>query len=263
MHAGPADGGTHCGSVSDRRGGRTRTQAAGAAQAAFSEIAIMKRKSFLPFSSSCRVFVGGLAGVKALQIKKLIAAGKAFVPPPETVSTAVAREEKWQGILTAIGSITAVQGVTVTPEIPGTVREIAFESGAVVAKGDLLVRLDTSSEEAQLRASKRRSSWPRLNLTASRKSADGQHGFAVGTGRRRGRREAVPGQRRRDPRHDREEDHPRAVRRAAGHPPGQPGPVPGHGQTDRLAPVARRRCMRISRCRSRSWPGSRPACACG
>ena len=66
--------------------------------------------------------IGGLAGVKALQIKKLIDGGKAFVQPPESVSSAVAHEEKWQDSLTAIGSIAAVQGVTVTPEIPGVVR---------------------------------------------------------------------------------------------------------------------------------------------
>ena len=56
--------------------------------------------------------------------------------------------------------MTAVQGVTVTPDIPGIAREIAFESGAVVSKGDLLVRLDTSAEEAQLRALEARKNWP-------------------------------------------------------------------------------------------------------
>ena len=112
--------------------------------------------------------LGGLAGVKALQFKKLMAAGKSFAPPPETVSSAVVREEKWQGTLTAIGSITAVQGVTVTPEIPGIIREIAFESGAVVSKGDLLVRLDTSLEEAQLRALEAQEELARLNLARER-----------------------------------------------------------------------------------------------
>jgi len=112
--------------------------------------------------------LGGLAGVKALQFKRLIAAGKSFAPPPESVSAAVAREEKWQGTLTAIGSIIAVQGVTVTPEIPGIVHEITFESGAVVSKGDLLVRLDTSLEEAQLRALEAQEELARLNLTRER-----------------------------------------------------------------------------------------------
>lgn len=93
-----------------------------------------------------------LAGVKVWQIRTLVAAGQAFVPPPETVSTTVVHEEKWPDTLTAVGSISAKQGVTISPEIAGTVSEIAFESGAVVAKGDLLVRLNTSLEEAQLRA---------------------------------------------------------------------------------------------------------------
>jgi membrane fusion protein (multidrug efflux system) len=70
--------------------------------------------------------------------------------------------------LTAIGSVTAVQGVSVTTEIPGTVRDIAFESGAVVAKGDLLVRLDTSSEEAQLRALEAQVDWARLTFQRQR-----------------------------------------------------------------------------------------------
>ena len=98
------------------------------------------------------VVAGGLVGIKALQIAKLAEIGKTYAPPPESVATATVREENWQGTLTAIGSITAIQGVTITPEIAGTVTEIAFESGAVVTKGDLLVRLDTSAEEAQLRA---------------------------------------------------------------------------------------------------------------
>jgi len=105
-----------------------------------------------------------LGGTKGLQIKTLIAAGKAFTQPPETVSSAVVHEEKWQGTLTAIGSITAVQGVTITPELAGTVREINFESGAVVAKGDLLVKLDTSSEEAQLRSLEAQVQWAKVSL---------------------------------------------------------------------------------------------------
>src|ERR1035438_7190948 len=109
--------------------------------------------------------LGGLAGVKALQFKKLIAAGKGFVPPPECVSAAVVREDKWQDSLTAIGSVTAVQGVTVTL---GIAREIAFESGAVVTNGALLVRLDTSSEAAQLHALEAQEELARLNVARER-----------------------------------------------------------------------------------------------
>lgn len=110
------------------------------------------------------VILGGLAGVKVMQIKTLIAFGKTYAPPPETVSPFAAREEKWPNTLAAIGSIAAVQGITVTPELAGTVKQIAFESGAVVAKGDLLVQLDTSSEEAQLRGVAAQQEWDAINL---------------------------------------------------------------------------------------------------
>jgi membrane fusion protein (multidrug efflux system) len=114
------------------------------------------------------VIVGALVGIKFLEIQKMGAAQKTMVMPPETISSAVAREEKWQNTLTAIGSITAVQGVTVSTEIPGTIREIAFESGTIVSKGALLVRLDTSSEEAQLRAIEAQVELARLNAVRER-----------------------------------------------------------------------------------------------
>lgn len=110
------------------------------------------------------LIAGALSGIKALQIKTLAEAGKSFAPPPESVAVATVQPEEWQGTLTAIGSITAIQGVTITPEIAGTVSEISFESGAVVNKGDLLVRLDTSSEEAQLRAIDAQSDLAKINL---------------------------------------------------------------------------------------------------
>lgn len=110
------------------------------------------------------VIAGGLAGIKVLQIKKLIASAATMAPPPEAVSTFVARQTNWPVTLNAIASLTAVQGVTITPEIAGAVREIAFESGANVQKGDLLVRLNTASEEAQLSALQAQVQLAKVNL---------------------------------------------------------------------------------------------------
>jgi len=126
----------------------------------------MKRRILLAALGVALVFLV-LAGVKALQIRKL-----ATTPPPpmfESVSPAIAKREKWQRSLSAIGSVTAVQGINVTTELAGTVKEIAFESGGVVAKGDLLVRLDTSLEEAQLRAAEAQMEWARVSLERARK----------------------------------------------------------------------------------------------
>jgi membrane fusion protein (multidrug efflux system) len=111
---------------------------------------------------------GGLGGVKFMQIKTLLGGVKAMATPPESVSSAIVREEKWQSTLSAIGSIAAVQGVSVTAEIPGLVSEIPFESGAVVSKGDILARLDTSSEAAQLRALEAQVELARITLVRTR-----------------------------------------------------------------------------------------------
>jgi membrane fusion protein, multidrug efflux system len=110
-----------------------------------------------------------LGGIKARQISSMIAFGKTFMPPPETVSTAVTRAEQWHDSLAAVGSITAEQGVTVAPEIAGTVSEIDFESGASVNTGDLLLKLDASSEEAQWRSAQAQADLARLNAERTRK----------------------------------------------------------------------------------------------
>jgi membrane fusion protein (multidrug efflux system) len=91
-----------------------------------------------------------LADIKALQIQKMTSTSPPL--PVATVTSAVVQEEDWAPTLSSVGSISPVQGAVISTEVPGTVAEVPFESGALVKKGDLLVRLDTSSEEAQLRS---------------------------------------------------------------------------------------------------------------
>lgn len=115
--------------------------------------------------------VGALVGTKAMQFKKL--ASSPWVQPPETIASAVVHPETWETTIEAVGSIDAVQGVTVTPEVSGTVSEIAFESGGMVQKGDLLLKLDTSTEEAQLKAAQAQLEWAQVSVERARKlSAD-------------------------------------------------------------------------------------------
>ncbi len=72
--------------------------------------------------------------------------------PPTTVTSATVMQGDWAPMLTAVGSIAPVQGATISAELPGMVSEILFESGRPVKKGDLLVKLDASAEQAQLRS---------------------------------------------------------------------------------------------------------------
>ncbi len=100
------------------------------------------------------VVVAILVGVKAGQIVTMVRAGESFVPPPQAVTSAKVQSAEWEAARTAVGTLVAVEGVTLAAEVPGRVREIAFQSGATVRRGEVLVRLDTSAEEAQLAAAK-------------------------------------------------------------------------------------------------------------
>jgi membrane fusion protein, multidrug efflux system len=110
------------------------------------------------------VVIGILGGIKGLQIDRMIAQGSQMVPLPEPVTTAVARTEAWESVLTSVGSLAAVQGVTVTAELAGKIVNIAFKPGTLARAGDLLVQQDTSSEEAQLRATEATVALAKLNL---------------------------------------------------------------------------------------------------
>lgn len=98
--------------------------------------------------------VFGMYHVKVTQILGMKAAADAgaFIPPPPAVTTMVVQPSQWQPSLHAIGSIEAVQGTNVSADLPGIVKEINFESGKTVKKGDILVRLVTEQEQAQLEA---------------------------------------------------------------------------------------------------------------
>jgi membrane fusion protein (multidrug efflux system) len=115
--------------------------------------------------------VAFLLGTKVLQFKKM--AATPFVPPPETVATAKVEAVQWQASQDAIGTLVAVRGVTLGAEVAGTVREINFDSGAYVKKGQVLVKLDTSTEEAQLAAAHADASLAKLNLERALKLSEG------------------------------------------------------------------------------------------
>src|SRR5216117_544041 len=119
------------------------------------------------------VAVGGLialvviiVGIKALQIGKMMSTP--MVMPPTTVTSAPVKEEDWAPTLSAVGSISAVQGAVVSSELGGVVSEIAFENGAAAKKGDLLVQLDASAEEAQFHSAEADLQLARADLERSR-----------------------------------------------------------------------------------------------
>jgi len=143
---------------------------------------VAKSISNLPMQSNARprrrgravgIAIGLLAailvfafGIKALQIRKMMSTQ--MVMPPTTVSSATVKEEDWAPTLSAVGSISAVQGTVVSSELGGVVSQIAFENGGTAKKGDLLVQLDASAEEAQLKSAEADLELARSDLQRSR-----------------------------------------------------------------------------------------------
>ena len=107
-----------------------------------------------------------LVGLKAMQIAKMM--GSPMVMPLTTVSSVVVKEEDWAPKLSAVGSVSAVQGAVVSTELGGVVSKIAFENGSTAKKGDLLMQLDTSAEEAQLHSAEADLALARADVERSR-----------------------------------------------------------------------------------------------
>jgi membrane fusion protein (multidrug efflux system) len=107
-------------------------------------------KRFVIMLSLVLLLFAALAFVKYKQFQAGMAMKAMFAPPPATVTTLVAKPQTWEPVLSAIGAMKAVNGVTVSTDLAGVVSEIHFESGAAAKKGDLLLKLDTRQEDAQL-----------------------------------------------------------------------------------------------------------------
>jgi membrane fusion protein, multidrug efflux system len=110
------------------------------------------------------VFIAGLGFLKVRQFQAMAGEFAAMQPPPEAVTTIVTERDEWPAVLSAIGTVAAVQGVTVSADLPGIVERIEFESGRTVQRGDVLVQLDTKQEQAQLAGAEAQLQLARVNF---------------------------------------------------------------------------------------------------
>jgi membrane fusion protein (multidrug efflux system) len=96
------------------------------------------------------VLVGGAFGwnmIKAHFIRKFMAKNAA---QPQTVSAMKVGYSIWQPHVRSIGSLRAVHGVQVSPQVAGMVVSVDFKSGSYTRAGQVLVRLNDAPEVAQL-----------------------------------------------------------------------------------------------------------------
>jgi membrane fusion protein (multidrug efflux system) len=113
--------------------------------------------------------VGAIIYAKLAQFTAMGEAAETMVLPPEVVTAVKIGDAQWEQVIAATGTVSAVQGVTVSAEVGGRVTKVAFESGAVVSAGELLLQLDTGSEDAQLASAEAAASLAQADLVRVRK----------------------------------------------------------------------------------------------
>ena len=108
-------------------------------------------KRFLIAAIVVGLFLGGVGYFNLVSKPKMIGEFMAkMVPPPATVTAEATKTESWIDRVRAIGTLVAIEGVDVAPQVGGIVTDYFFDSGHDVEKGETLVKLDTSVEEADL-----------------------------------------------------------------------------------------------------------------
>lgn len=118
--------------------------------------------------------VGAIVYTKLGQFQAMGDAQKTMVIPPETVNAADAKQMTWEQTLESTGTLAAVQGVVVSAEAGGRVKRIGFEAGVTVKAGDVLLELDTASEDAQLASARSSLALAQSNLSRTRRLAKRQ-----------------------------------------------------------------------------------------
>lgn len=111
-------------------------------------------KKILIAGIAVTLLVGFIVLVKLGQFSAMGEAASMMTFPPETVTASTVSENQWEQFIPATGSVSAVQGVLVSAEAGGRVTTIKFDSSDSVIEGQVLVQLDSASENAQLASNK-------------------------------------------------------------------------------------------------------------
>jgi membrane fusion protein, multidrug efflux system len=94
----------------------------------------------------------GLIYLKMQSIKTAMAASAHMPEPMETVTVATAQVREHRRTTTAIGTVWALRSIALKNELPGTVKQVTLTPGQVVEPGTILVAMDVTVEEAELKA---------------------------------------------------------------------------------------------------------------
>lgn len=126
------------------------------------------RKQLLFVIVGLIVVFGGIFGGKLYAHRRASAAAAHRGAPAVAVATAVAHSAAWDRKVKVVGHLTAVKGTEITAQIAGNVTKVAFHSGQRVKRGQLLVRLDDSTQLALLHTDEAKLKLARSSLARTR-----------------------------------------------------------------------------------------------
>nr|HAT8712735.1 efflux RND transporter periplasmic adaptor subunit [Legionella jordanis] len=113
----------------------------------------MKKRMTIMIIALVVVFGGIIAFnlFKSFMIKRFFAS---YEPPAVSVSSVTAIKKNWEPRIAAVGNFVAMNGVDVGSEASGKVVNIHFESGQYLEKGQPLIDIDDSVDQATLKFNK-------------------------------------------------------------------------------------------------------------
>jgi membrane fusion protein (multidrug efflux system) len=120
-----------------------------------------------------------LGGWKYASVREADAASANQPEPVETVTAAAARVHEHRPTATSIGTVLALRSISLRNEVPGTVHRVALRPGAVVEAGTVLVALDVSVEEAELRAQEAQAELARTLQARTQRMAERRAASAI------------------------------------------------------------------------------------
>ena len=126
-------------------------------------------KKQITYTAVVMLFVVLVLGiVKFIQIRIAIAEHSSFKPPPTAVTTTYVSRSSWRDLFQTVGSFAAVKGATLSTQESGNVVRVGFESGSKVSEGQILIELDRSVEEGNLKGAIARLELAKQNLARAR-----------------------------------------------------------------------------------------------
>lgn len=111
-----------------------------------------------------------LAAWKHASQREAAATAANFPEPIESIATALSQPREHRVTTTAIGTVIALQSITLRNEIAGTVHKVDLAPGKIFEKGALLVALDVAVEEAELKALQAQASLAKTTLERTQKA---------------------------------------------------------------------------------------------